>query len=407
MRRAAAASGFPPSGVRTKSGSRAISSRNLEAALKKSIMPVSGGVVGQAELEDQMLKLTGTGRFATAGYEFLREQDKDILHIRVSERGYGPPFLKPALFIEGASGAGLKFGFGGRLTFLDFGGPASEWRTDAAIGTYNVLGTEYYYRIQGGKWFVAPRAGYQQRPLTLYTSEGHNAGDYDRKTYNAGADIGYAFGRFREFRIGYEYGHVATILDPQTTGIEPLSGRYGLTRAVFRRDSRDGPLVPTHGSFIDLRAGWVDKYPGVRRGFPVYDGTVQRTSSFNSRYSMSLFVAAGSTVNEDSLKTYFDVGGLYRVSSLARGQLLGNNYYLGSASIRRAFSVESLSMFAKFYAVIGYEAGRAGTPEQTATPRQDGIVGVLGDTRIGQIFLGGSVGDQGSTKILFRLGRAF
>jgi NTE family protein len=366
----------------------------LEVALKKAVLPVPGEAIDQARLEEQMLKLTGTGRFATAGYDFFKEDGRDILQIRLAEREYGPPFLKPAIFIDGASGEGMRFGIGGRLTFLDFGGPASEWRTDAAIGTYNVLATEWYYRIQGGKWFVAPRAGFEQRELRLYNSQGEKTTDYDRIIYDGGADLGYAFGRFKEFRIGYEFGHLETLLDAGAIGTHPLSGPYRVTRAIFRRDSRNGPLVPTRGTFLDLQAGWYDRYPGVRRGFPAYEGTVQRAFSFNPRYSMRLLAAGGSTVREGSLENFFDVGGLYRVSSLARGQLLGNNYYLGSAYIRRAFSVESISLFAKFYGVIGYEAGRAWQPEGTIRPRQDGIIGLLGATRIGVVFLGASVGDQ-------------
>jgi NTE family protein len=379
----------------------------LEASLKKAILPVPGEAIDQAKLEDQMTKLTGTGRYTTAGYEFIKEDDRDILQIRLAERGYGPPFIKPAIFIDGASGEGMRFGVGGRLTFLDVGGPASEWRTDAAIGTYNVLATEYYYRILGGKWFVAPRAGFDQRELTLYNTHAQKITNYDKIVYDAGADLGYAFGRFKEFRIGYELGHLETLLATGNAGTQFLSGPYRVTRAVFRRDTRNGPLVPTHGSFLDLRAAWYNRYPGVRRDFPAYEGTAQRAFSFNARYSMSLFAAGGSTVGEASLRNFFDVGGLYRVSSLDREQLLGNNYYLGSAYIRRAFSVESISLFAKFYGVVGYEAGRAWEPGGFARPRQDGIAGLLGATRIGVVFLGGSIGDQGSAKVLFRVGRAF
>src|SRR4029079_13241511 len=130
----------------------------LRSALVKSVLPVAHSSVDQTKLEEQMLKLTGTGGFQTASYEFLREQDKNILNIQVGERTGGPAFLKPGLFVEGASGYGMRFGIGARITVLDVGGPASEWRTDLAIGTYNVVGTEYYHRIHGGKWFVAPRA---------------------------------------------------------------------------------------------------------------------------------------------------------------------------------------------------------------------------------------------------------
>jgi NTE family protein len=379
----------------------------LEAALKKAILPSPGEAVDEGTLEEQMLKLTGTGRFETASYEFLREQDKDILHVRVGERGNAPPFLRTAIFIDGASGEGMRFGIGARLTFLDVGGPASEWRTDATIGTYNVLGTEYYYRIKGGKWFVAPRLGFEQDNLTLYDTRGERISDYDKITYSGGADLGYAFGRFKEFRIGYEIGHLHTLLDLGTDGAQPLSGQYGVARADFRRDTRNGPLVPTQGMLLDVRAGWFDKYPGVRRDFPVYEGVVERAFSFNPRYSVNALAAGGSTVRETSLSNFFDLGGLYRLSALSRDQLLGNNYYLGRVYLRRAFSVESLAMFAKFYGVVGYEVGRAWQPDGRATPRQHGLIGVLGATRIGVVFLGGSVGDQGAAKVLLRVGRAF
>ena len=198
-----------------------------------------------------------------------------------------------------------------------------------------------------------------------------------------------------------------TTLDTGARALVPLSGRYGMTRAVFRRDSRNGPLVPTHGTVFDLRVAWFDKYPGVVRDFAVYEGFVQKALAFNPRYSLALLAAGGSTVQENSLSNLFDVGGLFRVSSLSRGQLLGNNYYLGSAYLRRAFSAESLSMFAKFYGMFGYEVGRAWYPGGPATPRQDGVVGILGATRFGLVFFGASVGDQGAMKVLFRIGRAF
>jgi NTE family protein len=382
-------------------------SPKLKKALIDSVRPAADTDVDVSKLEEEMLKITGTGEFDTASYELLREGDQEILHIRVSERANGLPFLKPGIFIDGASGEGMQFGMGGRVTFLGFGGPASEWRTDAAVGTYNVLSSEYYYRIQGSKWFVAPRAGFSKTELPLYDSQGHNTADFDTINYNVGGDFGYAFGRYREFRAGYEFGYLKTTLDTGSQTPMPLSGQYAMTRAIFRRDTRNGPLVPTHGSFLDVRAAWFNKYPGVSRGFATYEGVLQRALALNPRYSVAVLAAGGSTVNENSLGNFFDLGGVFRVSALSRGQLRGNNYYLGSVQVRRAFSVEALSMFAKFYGVVGYELGRAWPPGQRRTPRQDGLIGIMGATRIGLVFFGASVGDQGAGRVLFRLGRAF
>jgi hypothetical protein len=44
-----------------------------------------------------------------------------VLIVKVRETGHGPPFLRPALFLDGATGEGLRFGVGARLTFLDSG----------------------------------------------------------------------------------------------------------------------------------------------------------------------------------------------------------------------------------------------------------------------------------------------
>ena len=380
---------------------------NLQASIKKAVMPPAGEAVDVKTLEDQMLKLTGTGRYETASYQFLREQNKEILAIQATERPIGPPFIKPTILIDGASGEGMRFGIGARLTFLDFGGPASEWRTDATIGTYNFLSTEYYYRIKGGKWFVAPRIGLVKSQLPIYDLQGNHTADYDRTDAGGGADLGYAFGRSQEFRVGYELGHLKTDLDVGTNSLYNLSGQYGATSARFRRDTRNGPLVPTRGTYAELRASWYDRYPGVNRDFAAFEGIVQHAHPFNPLYSIATTFAAGNSVKENSLNSLFDLGGLGRISALSRKQLVGNNYYVGTAYLRRALSVNSISMFGRFYGVIGYEVGRAWYPGLPATPRQDGVIGLLGATRIGVVFVGGSIGDQGAIKLLFRVGRSF
>ena len=118
-------------------------------------------------------------------------------------------------------------------------------------------------------------------------------------------------------------------------------------------------------------------------------------------------MVGASTVNEVSLYNVFKMGGLFNVSALSRQQMLGNNMYFGSAYILRSLGSESVSLFGKFYGLIGYEAGRAWFPGMSNRPRQDGLVGFVGETQLGVIFLGGSIGDQGDMKVLFRLGRSF
>jgi NTE family protein len=379
----------------------------LKNAVIAALLPPPGTTLDRKVLEDQMLKLTGTGRFDTASYQFIKVGGKEVLKVAVHEKTYGPPFIKPSIFIDGANGDGIRFGIGARLTFLDFGGPASEWRSDFSVGTYNQLATEYYYRIKGGKWFVAPRLGFNQDEFPLYGSNGAKLAEYSEKRYGGAVDLGYAFGRTKELRTGYQLGNLNTTQSTGTSGPTKLSGQVGAASVLFRRDTRDNPLVPTTGTLILGRGAWYDTYPQVSRQFPLYEGIFSHSMPLKPKYTLFTRVAAASTVNEVSLYGIFKMGGLFNISALSRQQLLGNNMYFGSAYLLRSLAGEQVSLFGKFYGLIGYEAGRAWFPGMSNKPRQDGLIGLVGATQLGVIFFGGSIGDQGDMKILFRLGRSF
>jgi NTE family protein len=379
----------------------------LKAAVVSTLMPEPGTTLDREVLEEQMQKLTGAGRFETATYEFRSDQGKDTLIVRVQEKPYGPPLLRPSIYLDGVNGQGLRFGVGARLTFLDFGGPASEWRTDLSIGTFNRLETEYYYRIKGSKWFIAPRVGFSQEPFPLYNRDGDRIAQFTEKDFAGRADFGYAFGRKEELRFGHQYGYLKRNLDTGVLLPGQISGVYGVTDLMLRRDSRDNPLVPTRGSYMEGRASWYNRYPNVARQFHAFEGIIDHAKRVNSKHLILTRLSAAGTVSEAGLATLYRMGGLSNMSALARDQLLGSRMYYGHAYLLRSLRGDSFSTFGKFYGTIGYEAGRAWFPGGTAKPRHDGLIGLVGATQLGVIFLGGSIGDQGDRKILFRLGRGF
>ncbi|MGA9800987.1 MAG: esterase, partial [Terriglobales bacterium] len=61
----------------------------------------------------------------------------------------------------------------------------------------------------------------------------------------------------------------------------------------------------------------------------------------------------------------------------------------------------------KVYAIAAYEFGKMyGFPDASRFPN-DIAVGVLAETAVGPLVLGGSVGDSGHRKWFFQLGRVF
>ena len=376
----------------------------LKQALIADVRPPGGAPVNREILEEHMEKLTGLGRFATATYEFRTIGGEESLLIKVTEKQYGPPLLRPVILIDGANGEGLRFGAGARLTFLDFGGPASEWRTDLTIGTFNRVESELYYRLRGGKWFVAPRGGYSQDRLPVFTREGDKLAQFtDRDVFGA-LDAGYAFGRWQELRFGHQIGYVRTSLNTGTVDNQLISGQYGRNQILIRRDTRDDAIIPHNGIYAVGRAAWYNRYPLVNRQFAAFDGSFRHAYSFHPKYTLlSRFSAAG-TASEPGLVTLFRLGGLTNLSALSRNQLYGTRLYYGSAYLLRALPISSGS---RFYGMVGYEAGQAWTERQSARPRHDGIIGLTTATPFGGLFIGGAFGDRGDHKILFRFGRIF
>ncbi len=61
----------------------------------------------------------------------------------------------------------------------------------------------------------------------------------------------------------------------------------------------------------------------------------------------------------------------------------------------------------KVYAIGMYEFGKMyGIPTETKFPN-DVAAGVLAETAVGPLFVGGSLGDSGHRKLFFQLGRVF
>ena len=374
-------------------------------ALEAALLP-DGKTADSAAIEYELTKLTGMGRYDSATYHLSQEAGRNVLVVTPHEKTHGPPFFRPFFQLDAYNGGGSRFSIGGRLTFLDALGPASEWRTDLSLGTNNRLATEYYWRIGGGKWFLAPRAVMEKRAFPLYQQDDRIA-DFDEKRYTAAVDAGYAFGRFQEFRAGYQAGHLNTALTRGGLDADPLKGRYSAARVLWSYDGQDSPYIPRHGFRGSAEASWFTNYPGVQRSFPAFRANGGFASPIRQHWSALARTSLGTTVNERSLYNFSTLGGLFEQSALAYRQLLGNNHYFAALYALRALNTEELSTFAKLYGLVGYELGRAWIPGQTGLPRHSGVIGLAGETQLGVLFIGGAIGDQGDRKILFRLGRVF
>ena len=382
----------------------------LAPRLKQALVDAVGSdpakPVERENLESELTKLTGIGRFDSASYIFKQRGEEEGLVLQLHEKPHGPPFIKPAITLDANRGSGIQFGIGARITFLDLGGPASEWRTDLSIGVLNRIATEYYYRINGGKWFVAPRVGYEATDYPIYDGKQRLA-RYDLQHAGGGADIGYAFGRFNEFRAGWSLRQVDNSLKEGLDTGDGYSGAVQRLRVRWVHEGQDSPFIPQRGIYATLEGSWVTDYPGISRQFPMADGRLGWAHSLPRRLLFIGKIQGGAGPNERPLYNAYPLGGPGQMGALALGQLLGNHFYYGGASLLRPLGSQSLSVFGRFYGMISYELGNAWFGPEWQLPRHSGALGLVGETPIGVVTFGGAIGDRGNGRVFFRLGRTF
>lgn len=358
------------------------------------------------KLEGELTKLVGSGRYDAASYTTFKEPGNEGVRLKLHEKDHGPPFVKPSFLLMASPEDGLKFGVGARVTFLDVGGPASEWRTDLSIGLYNRLGTEYYYRLRGGKWFLAPRIEHEEWQQPVYEGS-QRVKEFSNRRTGGGIDLGYAFGRFQELRMGWTLSHEKVLIAAgpgQGTGVK---GRASTIRARWSYEGQDAPNVPTRGVRVQLQGHYGMDWPGVKQKFGLADGLVSYARPLPRRFFLIGQGRGGVTRDDVHLSNSFELGGPLRMGSLARNQLLGTRYYYAGGYLMRGLSNPSLSIFGKFYGLLAYEAGNAWARSSIPIPRSSATAGVLGETQFGVVFFGVAYGDRGEGKIFFRLGRFF
>lgn len=360
----------------------------------------------QPKLEDQLTELTGLGRYKSADYGFLKRDGHEGIQVRVHAKHYGPPFLNTGLFVSGSNSEGLKLGIAGRLTIMDLLIPDSEWRTDFSLGTDNRVATEYYARLKQTRLFMAPGWFLSQRSQDFFNHGSTALYSYKVRETGGAFDLGYSAGRFSEIRLGYKISQLHTYVTSGTSTTPPFSGQVRATRLRFARDEMDH-IVPTRGIYLTFDGQWADRWPGAHKQFPILETRIAYARQIGDSYSILELASGGTTVSNGAGFPPFTLGGLNRLAALAPYQLIGNHYYYNGFYVMRSLASQRVPMVRSFRAIVGYEMGNAFSARDPLRPFHDGVAGIIRETPVGVVFLGGSLGERGERKIFISIGRFF
>ncbi len=366
-----------------------------------------GKPINPKKLDEVLTRLTGVGRYDSAGYRLVEKNGQPGLLVQVVEKNYAPPMFQTAFEVDGSQSGNVDFTMGTRFTFMDVAGFRSEWRTDVLLGNTYGVQTELFRPFRAeSRWFFAPHADASDTTFQIYAKNDPLA-DYRIYRTNIGGDIGYSLGRFSELRVGYQIGSLNTKLRLGSPVIPAVAGRVGQTRLRYLLDHTDDPVIPRRGFSAESNFRWFDQSPGAKDAFPSMDlklGFFQPVAR-----SASLFVEGegGTTfgVANTGVPQFF-LGGPARLSAYGNNEFQGNQYYLLRAGYMHDLLTLPPFLGKKVYAVGSYEIGKMYGTTGTDFP-DDVAAGFLAETALGPFFIGGSVGDSGHRKWFFQLGRVF
>ena len=383
-------------------------SPDIEQKVQKFLEPLVGKPIDTPKLDTLLTRLTGIGRFDSVSYGLTQKDGELGLLVTVHEKPYAPPLLQPAFEVDGAQPDSVTFTLGGRLTVLDIAGFRSEWRTDFQFGnTYGIASELYKPFTPTSLWFIAPRINASDAAERIYSHNDPRA-DYRLGTAYFGVDLGYAVSRFSEVRAGYEIGYLDARLKLGTPEFSSVKGRVGASRFRFSTDHTDDPVIPRRGYYGELDFHWVDTSPGAPEGFPTLDAKVGFFKAISQPASVFLLSQGGSTLGYDhtGIPQYF-LGSPTALAAYGQNEVRGDQYYLFRAGYLRNLTRLPPFLGKALYAVTFYEVGKMFDAPGVSRLPMDGAAGVIAETAIGPIFIGGSVGDTGHAKWFFALGRVF
>jgi NTE family protein len=384
--------------------------------MRRELADQVGRPLDVAALEADLIELGGLGRYESLTWEIVERNGAQGLLVRALPKAYAPPFLFLGVSLEDTTSNSFRFGLSGRYLAFDVAGSGSELRIDAAVGSDPSAAVALYRPIGSTALFVEPLAGVASSTLNVVESHTIIA-TYHQSRAMLGADVGANLGRINEVRAGLHWGHIDTEVRVGSPNLPSLSGEQSIARLDWTHDSQDNPIVPSRGvhSVAELRHYLSSPMPDVETDRST-DGVTQFEAGMSWAWSLDrgarnrLFAigGAGSSFGDRPLPTeQFALGGPFQLSALDGGERRGDNFVLTTGGYLR--QVARLPDFMGGAVLAGgwLEFGSAFDDWDTATFDTNASVGMIAETLLGPVFVGGSAGSGGASRFYVGIGRIF
>jgi NTE family protein len=222
-----------------------------------------------------------------------------------------------------------------------------------------------------------------------------------------GLDIGRTFNRNMQASLEYRNRDVRWHLTSGEITSPEVSGTANSAAVHWVYDTTVSGTLSPHGVRLDLTAGSLFDTVASQKA-PLLQLRTVKSFTVRDKNLIALSADVDTYFRRnvtDPLR--FTLGGPYRLSASSFDEYRGTDDYLVRFGYGRRLASLPTGLGQGLYLFTAYEAGEVWSPERPAFLRQDVFSGVLLDTPLGVLTLGGSVGDAGRRKIVLSIGKLF
>ena len=331
--------------------------------------------------------------------------DAGIL-VRLSHDPIGPPYLivGPELAVSTSNIARMATTL--RMVAQDLGGFGSELRGNAVLGYKTDLSAEYYRLLNPSGFFIQPSARVLREPVYIWSNQKRIAERFQENLV-AGLELGRTFGNSMQVSAEWSALDTRWAIRTGSGGGPYLTGTAQTGLLHFNIDKATSGAVSPSGYRLAASAGAFYHAVGSANA-PLAQLSFSRSISLKADNILGLGAEASSYFRSNVAQPFrFTLGGPMRLSASSFDEYRGTDIYLARSGYMRRIAALPTGLGQGLYALLGYEAGEIWSPEQHAILRQDGTVGLIGNTPIGLVTFGVSIGDAGHRKVFLTLGRWF
>jgi NTE family protein len=378
--------------------------------IKQQLAPQLNKPIQPDELARELTTIASDQRVSNLNYGLVSDMSNvPGLSVTGVPDLYGRNIIRPLILVNGWDYKNVTLSVGARLTMFDLGKYGAELRNDILLGSEYLLSSEYFRPLSySRRWFVAPAGFGENSPLNIYSADGLVA-EYRNRIAGGRGDFGYLFGRSAELRVGY--GTANQKLTPEIgdpTLYPRITGRLGDTHIRFALDKLDNPITPMSGYRLRTRTEWWDAKPAAGTMYPLGEVSMIGFRPLSENSSVYLAASGGTTFweNPGGLPP-FSLGGSFRVPAYNTNELLTNQYFLFQGGYIRKIGTLSPLAGGKVMFFAGADISKAYYLEHASHLPSDGSAGLIINTLLGPIVVGGAIGDAGHYKFYFEIGRAY